>query len=62
MTDTDARTTLFRKCEWIVAWDEETRSHVYLRDARALRPEWAYDDTQLSDILGRAVTTTESNV
>jgi cytosine/adenosine deaminase-related metal-dependent hydrolase len=33
MTDTDARTTLFRKCEWIVAWDEESGSHVYLRDA-----------------------------
>jgi chorismate mutase len=27
--------------------------HIYLRDARALRPEWAYDDTQLGDILGR---------
>lgn len=27
--------------------------HIYLRDARALRPEWAYDDAQLSDILGR---------
>jgi chorismate mutase len=30
--------------------------HVYLRDARALRPEWAFDDSQLSDILGRPVT------
>ncbi len=30
--------------------------HVYLREARALRPEWAYDDSQLSKILGRAVT------
>jgi monofunctional chorismate mutase len=29
--------------------------HVYLRDARALRPEWAYDDAQLADILGRQV-------
>jgi tryptophan synthase alpha chain len=28
--------------------------HVYLRNARALRPEWAYDDTQLANILGRA--------
>jgi chorismate mutase len=27
--------------------------HVYLRDARALRPEWAYDDEQLARILGR---------
>ncbi len=27
--------------------------HIYLRDARALRPEWAYDDAQLSEILGR---------
>ncbi|MGH2618051.1 MAG: tryptophan synthase subunit alpha, partial [Thermomicrobiales bacterium] len=34
--------------------------HVYLREARALRPEWAYDDGQLSDILGRAVTATDS--
>jgi tryptophan synthase alpha chain len=27
--------------------------HIYLRDARALRPEWAYDDEQLQEILGR---------
>ncbi len=27
--------------------------HVYLRDARALRPEWGYDDAQLTEILGR---------
>jgi tryptophan synthase alpha chain len=27
--------------------------HVYLRDARALRPEWGYDDAQLTAILGR---------
>lgn len=27
--------------------------HVYLREARALRPEWGYDDAQLTDILGR---------
>jgi chorismate mutase len=27
--------------------------HVYLREARALRPEWAYDDVQLDEILGR---------
>jgi tryptophan synthase alpha chain len=35
--------------------------HVYLRDARALRPEWAYDDSQLSEILGRQVTTIGTN-
>jgi chorismate mutase len=29
--------------------------HVYLREARALRPEWAYDDAQLAHILGRGV-------
>ena len=34
--------------------------HVYLRAARALRPEWAYDDAQLSDILGRAITASDS--
>jgi tryptophan synthase alpha chain len=28
--------------------------HVYLGDARALRPEWAYDDAQLATILGRS--------
>lgn len=27
--------------------------HIYLRDARALRPEWAYDDAQLGEVLGR---------
>jgi tryptophan synthase alpha chain len=27
--------------------------HVYLRTAGALRPEWAYDDAQLAQILGR---------
>jgi tryptophan synthase alpha chain len=27
--------------------------HVYLRESRALRPEWGYDDAQLSKILGR---------
>jgi chorismate mutase len=27
--------------------------HIYLRDARALRPEWAYDDEQLARVLGR---------
>jgi tryptophan synthase alpha chain len=27
--------------------------HVYLRDASALRPEWAYTDGQLAEILGR---------
>ena len=36
--------------------------HVYLREARALRPEWAYDDEQLSRILGRAVTASASSV
>jgi tryptophan synthase alpha chain len=35
--------------------------HVYLRDARALRPEWAYDDSKLSEILGRAVSATAPN-
>ena len=30
--------------------------HIYLRNARALRPEWAYDDAQLAEILGRRVT------
>ena len=29
--------------------------HVYLRDARALRPEWALTDTELADALGRPV-------
>jgi chorismate mutase len=27
--------------------------HIYLRDARALRPEWGLDDAQLAEILGR---------
>lgn len=27
--------------------------HVYLRDAGALRPEWAYDDARLAEVLGR---------
>ena len=27
-----AKTTLFRNCDWIVAWDEAARSHVYLRN------------------------------
>jgi tryptophan synthase alpha chain len=27
--------------------------HVYLRDAGALRPEWAYDDARLEKVLGR---------
>jgi tryptophan synthase alpha chain len=31
--------------------------HVYLREARALRPEWAYDDAQLAQIIGRGVAT-----
>ena len=35
--------------------------HVYLRDARALRPEWAYDDARLSEILGRVTTITGAN-
>jgi chorismate mutase len=34
--------------------------HVYLRNARSLRPEWAFDDTQLSEILGRRVTPSPS--
>jgi chorismate mutase len=36
--------------------------HVYLRDAGALRPEWAYDDARLSEILGRVTTAAETNV
>ena len=35
--------------------------HVYLRDAGALRPEWAYDDLRLSEILGRVTTTSVTN-
>jgi tryptophan synthase alpha chain len=27
--------------------------HVYLREAGALRPEWAYDDSRLAEVLGR---------
>jgi len=27
--------------------------HVYLRDAGALRPEWAYDEARLTEVLGR---------
>jgi chorismate mutase len=27
--------------------------HVYLREARALRPEWTLDDDQLADVIGR---------
>lgn len=29
----EAGTTLFRGCDWIVAWDADRQSHVYLRDA-----------------------------
>lgn len=29
--------------------------HIYLREARALRPEWALDDPELSRVLGRKV-------
>jgi 5-methylthioadenosine/S-adenosylhomocysteine deaminase len=29
----NAKTTLIRNLDWIVAWDESTGSHVYLRDA-----------------------------
>ena len=36
--------------------------HVYLREARALRPEWAYDDAKLAEILGRMTTTPESTI
>jgi tryptophan synthase alpha chain len=35
--------------------------HVYLREAGALRPEWAYDDAQLAQILGRMTTVPETN-
>jgi chorismate mutase len=34
--------------------------HVYLREARALRPEWAYDDAQLTQILGRITAAPET--
>jgi tryptophan synthase alpha chain len=34
--------------------------HVYLREAGALRPEWAYDDAQLAQILGRMTTAPET--
>jgi monofunctional chorismate mutase len=34
--------------------------HVYLREAGALRPEWAYDDAQLAQILGRMTTAAET--
>jgi tryptophan synthase alpha chain len=34
--------------------------HVYLREARALRPEWAYDDAQLTRILGRITAAPET--
>ena len=34
--------------------------HVYLREAGALRPEWAYDDAQLGQILGRMTTAPET--
>src|SRR3954466_5727508 len=33
MTDDTAKTTRFRNCDWIVAWDENAHSHVYLRNA-----------------------------
>ena len=29
--------------------------HIYLREARALRPEWALDDAELAGVLGRKV-------
>jgi tryptophan synthase alpha chain len=34
--------------------------HVYLRGAQALRPEWAYDDAQLTQILGRITAAPET--
>ena len=34
--------------------------HVYLRQAGALRPEWAYDDARLAQILGRITTAPET--
>jgi chorismate mutase len=34
--------------------------HVYLRAAGALRPEWAYDDAQLAQILGRVTAAPET--
>ena len=33
MIDDSTHTTRFRNCDWIVAWDEAARSHVYLRNA-----------------------------
>ncbi|MCA0401913.1 MAG: amidohydrolase family protein [Proteobacteria bacterium] len=30
---TSERTTLFRNCDWLVAWDAKAKTHVYLRDA-----------------------------
>ena len=34
--------------------------HVYLREAGALRPEWAYDDARLAQILGRMTAAPET--
>jgi tryptophan synthase alpha chain len=35
--------------------------HVYLREAAALRPEWAYDDARLAQILGRGAASEPGN-
>lgn len=33
MATAEAGTTVFRNCDWVVAWDPQAKSHVYLRDA-----------------------------
>src|SRR5919112_1158534 len=33
MTSVVAKTTLFKNCDWVVAWDGTAQSHVYLRNA-----------------------------
>ncbi|MBB4042162.1 cytosine/adenosine deaminase-related metal-dependent hydrolase [Microvirga flocculans] len=33
MTEQKPKTTVFRSCDWLVAWDAVARSHVYLRNA-----------------------------
>ena len=30
---TEAGTTVYRGCDWVVAWDGQAKSHVYLRGA-----------------------------
>ena len=33
MPSSPERTTVFRNCDWIVAWDENERTHAYLSGA-----------------------------